>query len=74
MIAEGLNPEAAPPIGRTECADLQIPFSGRLSMLEEHKTGSVWNVALIAVVVFVAVMALAGVLSPGEVTAVSAKL
>ncbi len=43
-------------------------------MLEEHKTGSVWNVALIAVVVFVAVVALAGVFSPGEVMPVSAKL
>ncbi len=44
------------------------------SMLEEHKTGSVWNVALIAVVVFVAVVALAGVFSPGEAMPVSAKL
>ena len=36
-------------------------------MIEERKPGSVWNVAMIAVILFVAVVIVAGMVSPGEV-------
>lgn len=43
-------------------------------MFEEKRSANVWNVALIAVLVFVAVISIAGVLEPAQVSAVSAKL
>jgi hypothetical protein len=43
-------------------------------MLEKKAPGSVWNVAFVAVAMFIAAMAISGILLPAEVGAVAASL
>ena len=41
------------------------------NMIQEKAPGSVWNVAFVAVAVFLAVITLSGILSPNEIAAVA---
>lgn len=41
-------------------------------MIEERKSGSVWNVALVAVALFLAAVVLAGAVTPAEITIAAA--
>lgn len=42
-------------------------------MLEEKKPGSVWNVALMAIGLFLAVIVIHGIITPAEIAAVAVK-